>query len=171
MEPGNRDSRFSFLIPLLAICCGALLVVIYFQEKPTSYLDFIRRDRSYYLQVARACEELRNQALTQQSNGWLKADDPSFSSLIPSVPKLVRLVGSNSYFLNADQDCIPKIIRRLHPQYVEAGRFFVRAPIPYARWGIAWEKDSDGGNEWRLWASGEGVSKIVLTTTNLDAEK
>jgi hypothetical protein len=106
---------------------------------PPSYLNFVRRDSSFYAAFANACD----QVIQNSSN----------------LKERYRIAGTNS--------SLPSLIRSVMPSYVEvdSNRVYLLIDIP-AGYGISWLHEDQSPQLWRLVVFGDAPPLTVFVRTN-----
>jgi hypothetical protein len=115
---------------------------------PSPYLSFMRKDLSYYSQVAHACDSILQHHPVTASNSVTRYGEV--------LPFTLSLSGSDT--------SLPKIIRALHPDdiLVSSNRIFIDIPPErMGGFGVSWGQNELQTNQWILQSHAEGPGEIV----------
>jgi hypothetical protein len=105
----------------------------------------MRKDSSYYSQVAHACDSLLREHPVSSSNSVTLYEGMTF-------PFTLKLSGNDK--------SLPKIIRALHPDciLISSNRVVIDIlPLPHGGFGVIWRQDDLKTNQWILQSNGETV--------------
>jgi len=138
-------------IIVIFVLVGFVLWEFPFLLPPFQYLRFMHRDANYYAEVAHACDFiLQHRPVT--SNDVVRLPGTR------TLPFRLKIPGNDP--------ALPKIIRRLNPDFLLVGTNHVSLFIPPEKmggFGVIWTQDELQTNRWILQADGDGMLKAVYT--------
>jgi hypothetical protein len=140
---------------VLAVVLFSGLAFLAFTLFSSRYLRFMGKDKTYYSDVAHACDLILHQHP-------VRSNDTVTLYEHMTLPYTIKLSGCDT--------SLPKIIKALHPDSILVSTNRVFIDIPPERmggFGVIWEQDETRSNYWTLKSNGDGLVKTVYEELKL----
>lgn len=151
MNKKNQSSGFNQRMPMMLAACSLTMMLWSCDRFQSGYVGFQKHDKKYFVEVAKACNDLLSQTNPVSGKETIRGDAKSLPTPLLDLHATTITVTRHLQVGTNYASGVTVIFGEGRPDYT-----------------ITWHQNNygNGCEPWELSANGDGVYNVVFSTTN-----